>query len=268
MQSAASAGEVGEASALPRTRGRPSDPPWEQGLLAVGLQTRPCPSCLGSSHTRAGNATGGHLVQNFLLTAVWIPCEHLQTQTQGPAHPHRVRPQGNAAQGSAFPKSLPGVCCRQVLMRGASIQGTSHPLGGDSSRLWQRWEEGCLRPFPGQLLPLPPARGHGLVTLSLPCPAALGPRAGAGVWKGWGASGMQWSLTSDLGRLHPVIGWSAQPGRSGGRPLGAGGAGEVPQSPRRGGRKGMRPLWPPPPRSPFPSSSHVSGCFTPPNWRG
>lgn len=189
MQSAASAGEVGEASALPRTRGRPSDPPWEQGLLAVGLQTHPCPSCLGSSHTRAGNATGGHLVQNFLLTAVWIPCEHLQTQTQGPAHPHRVRPQGNAAQGSAFPKSLPGVCCRQVLMRGASIQGTSHPLGGDSSRLWQHWEEGCLPALPGSAPSTAPCQGPWPSDPQPALPSRPGPSSWGGRVEGVGSLG-------------------------------------------------------------------------------
>lgn len=44
-------------------------------------------------------------------------------------------------------------------------------------------------PFPGQLLPLPPARGRGLVTLSLPCPADLGTGAGEGCVEGAGSLG-------------------------------------------------------------------------------
>lgn len=149
----------------------------------------PAPAVWGLHTPEQEMPRGGHLVQNFLLTAVWIPCEHLQTQTQGLAHPHRVRPQGNAAQGSAFPKSLPGVCCRQVLMRGASIQGTSHPLGGDSSRLWQRWEEGCLPALPGSAPSTAPCQGPWPSDPQPALPSRPGPSSWGGRVEGVGSLG-------------------------------------------------------------------------------
>lgn len=171
-------------------QGKALGPTLGTRLTGCGSADPPLPQLSGVfTHQSRKCHGGGHLVQNFLLTAVWIPCEHLQTQTQGPAHPHRVRPQGNAAQGSAFPKSLLGVCCRQVLMRGASIQGTSHPLGGDSSRLWQCWEEGCLPALPGSAPSTAPCQGPWPSDPQPALPSRPGPSSWGGRVEGVGSLG-------------------------------------------------------------------------------